>query len=686
LRYKFCKRRSLIYMIISATLTLAAGSGHSSTVGNTSFVFNIENYSEVWDLPFPCDLGVRVDGTINMRGFPDTVLKKTVRRIKHAVEHGYGFSTNSTIYFAFNKPLHQRHIPVTLTTIQPGSPVFLMDIDPDSPERGRRFPLRLKFQKNKPRLGFGPKNLLSVLPVPGFVLRENTTYAVVIMDTLRDADHKLLNSPPAFKALKRGEVPEGKMGRKAAELYGPMFKFLRTKNVNVDRIAAATVFKTGDPTERMRKMYEAAVAMLPISFSEPLKMTREYDDFYVLEGAVMLPQYQPGEFPYKKDKEGIIVFDGEGKPIVQRRERVPVCLSVPKGKMPSSGWPLMIYIHGTWGISTQHVDRGPVMHDAKNEVAPPGTGPSMILAHRGIATVGAALPGWMERNNNDDMIKYYNFFNIEAIRDNIIQGATEQSMLLRSMTDLKLNSDLCPRTDSSAGYNGKIYFDPNLIFGMGQSLGSIILGPLGAVETEFKVIFPSGSGAHMGNFVARMNPYNHDRLRKKGVGMAESFGVDMFHPIMALSQTVLAPADPGSFMRHIIEDPFPGRKPKHVWLTLGQFDHYFSPEAQNAILIGSGLDFVGEVNDGSTPEILALAGKKPLKYPVSGNIKTKDGVIITGVAMHYEQIGALDGHHINFQRHETKYQYGCFLRSYIDEGVPTLYPPHRPWDSPCGVY
>ncbi len=32
----------------------------------------------------------------------------------------------------------------------------------------------------------GPKNLLALLPLPGFVLRENTTYAAVVMKKLGD--------------------------------------------------------------------------------------------------------------------------------------------------------------------------------------------------------------------------------------------------------------------------------------------------------------------------------------------------------------------------------------------------------------------------------------------------------------------------------------------------------------------
>ena len=675
--------RIIAVLLVLASLFVVAGPGYSDGAGDVSFVFNVENYSSVWDVPFPSDMGVMPDGTINVKGFPNTFLRKTVRHIKSAVANGYGYSTCPTIYFTFNKPLHPSRLPDTLTTLQSGSPIFLVDIDPDSPERGRRFPLRVKFDRKRPRLDFGPKNMLSVLPVPGFALRENTTYAVVIMDTLRDYDHKRLNAPPAFEAMKHGKIPSGETGKKAFEIYTPLFDFLREEGADINRVVAATVFTTGDPTVRLRKVFGAVSQMPPIKLVEPLKVTREYPDFYVLEGAIMFPQFQPGVPPFKGGKGGVIEFDANSNPIVVRSERAPVCVSIPKSKMPAGGWPLMLYIHGTEGISTQFIDRGPIMHDAKTEVAPAGSGPAMIWAHRGIAAVGAALNQNGQRGYDPSMIPYYNFFNIEAMRDNFIQSAAESAMLLRTMKSLKIDSSLCPDTDASASPDGKIYFDPNTIFGMGQSLGSIILGTYGAVETDMKVLFPSGAGIHFGVFVSRMNPFGKDSLREKNEGLGESLGFDIFHPIVTLSQTALAPSDPGSFMRHIIEEPFPGRKAKHVWLSLGQFDHYFSSESQNGVMVGLGLDLVGPVNDASTPEILALAGKKPKPYPVTGNMTAADGSKITGVALQYEQIGALDGHHINFQRHRTKFQYGCFLRSYIDNGVPTLYAPREPWDSPC---
>jgi hypothetical protein len=204
------------------------------------------------------------------------------------------------------------------------------------------------------------------------------------------------------------------------------------------------------------------------------------------------------------------------------------------------------------------------------------------------------------------------------------------------------------------------------------------------VETDVIALVPSGAGATWGLMMAEGNPAGFKSMRVSGEGITEKVGMDIFHPFISLMQTAMAPADPASFMRHIILEPFPGRKAKNVWLAYGQFDEYFAPSSQAAIITGLGLDLMGDVNDGTVLELMGMTGKQVQPYPVSGNIKTKSGERVTGVAVQYEQVGPLDGHHINFQRTETKYQYGCFLYSLIKDGTPTMYAPKEPWQSTCG--
>ena len=52
-----------------------------------------------------------------------------------------------------------------------------------------------------------------------------------------------------------------------------------------------------------------------------------------------------------------------------------------------------------------------------------------------------------------------------------------------------------------------------------------------------------------------------------------------------------------------------------------------------------------------------------------------DGNPVTAVLVEALEDGIMDGHHINFQLDAMKYQYGCFLRTLLDTGMPILLEP-----------
>jgi hypothetical protein len=73
-----------------------------------------------------------------------------------------------------------------------------------------------------------------------------------------------------------------------------------------------------------------------------------------------------------------------------------------------------------------------------------------------------------------------------------------------------------------------------------------------------------------------------------------------------------------------------------------------------------------------------MAGLDVADYPVAGNLRSRGGIHVTGVVVEAIEDGNLDGHHVNYQLDELKYQYGCFLRTFIDTGMPVLLEPNDP--------
>ncbi len=636
--------------------------------------FELSGQGGFFKMPFPTDLRRNADGTVNLDDFPPTLLFWLVGTYPGLAEKN-GFSTATTIYFRFTGPIPTDGFPKTARdSVKPDSTLLLIDIDADSPERGRNFPLIWKFYDHRQTWISGGDNILAMMPLPGFLLRENNTYAAIILNSASGPSR-----PGVMADLLSGQAPKAKLGKKAVQVYKPLRKWLADPNcpVKKEEIMIATVFTTGTPSAEMMKMWKAIQEMPAVKLVEPIRVEREYPEYYVLRTKWLAPQFQTGLPPYSF-VGGSIAYDKKGMPIIQRYQKVPMVITVPKTAMPGSGFPLLHFIHGTEGVSNQVVDRGKTFDPHGGPEA--GKGPALVVAKRGIASFGSALPQNGERGGDKTMLLYYSFFNGEGIKNNLIQSAAEQIMLLKLFKELKIPASLCPETKLPDGQK-EIYFDRDRLFSMGQSLGSLVLGIYAGVEPSLKAIIPSGEGGHWGLFAVRGNFINAPSLNKSGKGMFEVLNLDIFHPTMCMFQTALAPSDPLSFTPFIIEHPLQG-DPKNVWMGIGLYDHFFRPESQNAILAGLGLDLAGTVIDDRALEYLELGGRKVIAYPVSGNIKA-EGKPVTGVAVQYKMDNILDGHHINYQLDEPKYQYGCFLQSYTQKGEAEVDAP-KDLNAECG--
>jgi len=657
--------RTLVWFLSFLLITSMAGVANAKDV---KAEFEVSEVSGFWKMPFPNDMRRNADGTVNLQGFPPTLMFWLLQSYP-AVAEKAGWSIAPTIYFRFSGAVNVKNLPGTAKdSLSADTKIMLMDIDPKSPDQGKKFPLIWRYYDKEISWAAGHKNILAMMPVAGFVLRENTTYAAIVLKSLGGSDGAL-GASKKFEDVMAGKNLEGEFGSKAQAAYAPLLKFLGSAKspVKIDEIAVATVFTTANASDEMLRMWNAVQKMPLIKLVEPVTLAREYPDYYVLKSVWRAPQFQRG-FPPYSFMGGGVYWDKNNMPILTRYENVPITIAIPKMKMPQKGFPLLMFIHGTAGDSFQVIDRGKTF-DPHGKPAK-GEGPALIAARRGIAAMGSAVPQSRERHGDSQMILYYSVFNGKGLKNNVLQSAAEQMMLVRLFKEIKIDATLCPKTQAGGK---EIFFNTELFFGMGQSLGSLILGPLAGVEPVFKAIIPSGEGGEWKLLVSRGNILDIKSLNQSGKGMFEVIGLDKFHPGMALFQMAMTPVDPITFAPHIIKEPLQGN-PKDVWMSMGLFDHFFRPESQDGLMAGMGMDFAGDVVDDRVLEYLELSGRKRLDYPISGNL-TSQGKKVTGVAVQYKMDDILDGHHVNFQLDAPKYQYGCFLQSYVRDGKATAYGP-----------
>ncbi len=218
-----------------------------------------------------------------------------------------------------------------------------------------------------------PTNLVAFAPRPGIVLRPSTRYAYVIRNEFAPG----FGPPAAFSVLAQGNAPAGALGSGASALYAPLWPVLATAGIPLDDVLVATVFTTGDELGRVRTMTESLRAAQAVTIDNLALVNGDtYEGFCRLDGTVTMPQYQQGTQPF--DSMGTFALDSSGVPTMQSTMTIPISITLPKIAMPSGGFPLYQFFHGSGGLSTDVVNLG--YSPTSADIPTPGEGPGYIVA------------------------------------------------------------------------------------------------------------------------------------------------------------------------------------------------------------------------------------------------------------------------------------------------------------------
>lgn len=634
-----------------------------------------------WDLPMPSDLRLTEAGGPDYTGFPNPNELSLIEGVRKVAMDRKGFPVIPVAYFRFTAPLPAQDAKV-IVAADKASKVLLVDVDPASDERGRLFPT----VATTPEVDlYTPENLLAVAPRPGFVLAPNRKYAVVVQRSLGDAEGNQLDVPEGLAALASGKTPEGALGEKAAALYAPLWETLDTIGVDRAEVAAATVFTTGDVVKSTFEISSAVKEKLAVEITD---LALDPDDgatherFCELRGKVVYPQFQTGAPPF--DTDGLFELDANGLPIQQRDEEAPIAVAIPKGPMPVGGYPLVVYFHGSGGLSTQFVDRGKIYTpDGEPEK---GKGPAHELAFHGIASAGSALPVNPERLPGAGETEYLNLNNLAAMRDTFRQGVIEQRLFIEALRKIQIDPALLAGCDGATLPAGEtsFHFSEDDLLAQGQSMGGMYTNMIGSTEPRIRAVVPTGAGGFWTYFILETSLIP-GIASKVGVLLLQTMvPLTFMHPALSLSETALEPADPMVYMPRLGRRPLEGHPVRPIYEPVGQGDSYFPTVLYDAIVLAYGHPMAGDVVWPEMQESLALDGLDGvLPYPVVDNLKSKaGGAPYTGVVVQYEGDGIYDPHGIYGQLDEVKYQYGCFFSTFLQTGKASVLAP-KPLGTPC---
>lgn len=594
--------------------------------------------------PFPSDARKKA-GKLDLAGFPTPGTEllgwDPVQRYVDAV------SGSESAWGAYPTVIFRFSAPVDFDSFRsPNTTVNWIDVTPGAPEYGSN--AGLYWFASEGRSKYVCEHWFGVRRPRGAPLLPGHTYAIWLTTEARDKVGQPVKASPQLVALMGDAPPADPALADPHTAFAPFRAYLADQGMPASSVLNAAVVTVGDHRAPMREL-AAAVEAAPAPTSagwvrcgggaaSPCPDASgdracgagdpAFDEYHAL---VSLPIFQQGEAPYLEAPAGKLQTSA---PV--RSEDVCMALTVPKGTMPTAGWPVVVFAHGTGGSFRSHV--GDTVAGALANAAAPGG--SVQFAVLGIDQVQHGPRRGSSTKSPNDL--FFNFANPDAARGNPLQGAADQVALGRFAAGLDL--------DAATTGGDAIKLDPANVFFFGHSQGATHGSLAMPYADAYRAVVLSGNGASlMHSLLTKTKPVNISAAVPFVLGDFDATGKlsggDM-HPVLTLLQHWIDQADPLNYARVVGRFPETGHAPKHVFQTFGLGDTY-STEATMATYAIAG-DFAMAAHDPSAdPPSTAFEGRTVAPVPLSGNA-TVETVAYTLAVRQYGPPADRDGHFVAF--------------------------------------
>ncbi|MBI2895635.1 MAG: hypothetical protein HYY06_18910 [Deltaproteobacteria bacterium] len=557
--------------------------------------------SGFYDLPYPSDLRRLEPVGIDLEGFPNPTFSAQIdtfiRLLRDQVD---GFSTNGAMYARFTGPIDESLLPDPTASREEGSCVALIDLD-----SGVRLPIEVRFQADAS--DYWAPSTLAVRPVSGFVLGPRTRYALVVTADLTAAGGEPIVVAEDLRAILGSTEGDDATDDATMRVYGSAIERLGELGLAPERIVSLAVFTTMDPVSGL---FSAAEALKrDVAAPEVTEIFRDSNrDGYtaVIGRYAPAPFYQSGAEPFDEPGSGAIVFEN-GEPVLQREDELRFALAVPDGDMPESGFPLVVYSHGTGG------DYKSFMQDGTAE----------RLAAVGIASIGfdQVLHGERAPPDSQPETSFFNFLNPIAGRDNNRQSALDNVQQARLAPNLVVPSDLLPGGDD-------VFFDPDRQVFFGHSQGGLNGSLFLAIDDSVLGGVLSGTAGGIGwAILLKTEPTDILELFELILDLdRERENLDIFHPLITLLQTFIDPSDPLNFAPYWYSEPRVGAG-RSILQTEGLLDALSPPPGIESVAVAGRLPLIDPVAQPVLGlDLLELGDFSP---PVTANVTSAGGDAFT---------------------------------------------------------
>jgi predicted esterase len=676
--------RSFVVLLASfvtvscGTLVSACGSSSTTASSGGRAMYRVpaaveELTATAWyDQPWPSDLRREADGTVRVAGLynprENVLIEDYLRATKGLFK---GFSPAASGFLRFTVPIDPKTLPETpAASLDPHASVQIIDVDPASPERGKRHLLETSWRRDEGV--FWLPNTLAVAPALGYPLRPTTRYAIVVTKKVHGEDGGEIRPSDDLEAI-LGLRATTATNEKAKATLAPYVAELATAGIPAADIAHATFFTTNDPTSELFAIADAVPNQVPAPTVADASWAakEERTDFDVYEGTYgPTPNYQQGNIPFKKTEDGgSFVFDAAGAPILQNTFTMRFSLAIPKAAAcppPAAGYPMVLYAHGTGGDYRSLVSEG-------NSVA-------QSLAVKCVASMGVdqifhgtrpgAPPEGTPNREGEIQLTFFNLNNPLAARTSGRQSAVDVVQQTRLFTETHVT---VPATISRTG--ASIGFDASRIVFYGHSQGGVN-GPLYmAADSHARGGVLSGTGAMITiALLEKTKPEPSVAAAVKTLLQLfreEDEGeLTLFHPVMSLAQMIVDATDPVHYMPRIISRPRDGFAPKSVYQTEGIAadgvgDSYAPPHGIEVASVALGLPRMAPgIKVVREAEFSGIADVTIPSDGLSGNLA---GGQASGVLAQFTPAAKSDGHFVIFDVPAARAQAAGFCRNLADD-------------------
>jgi predicted esterase len=671
---------------------------------------DVAGTGDFYRLPFPNDIRIK-NGLVSLAGHPKPGRRilpiDVVDEYLSAIEaESTGFGANQAVYFRLSKAFNTTSFP-------PDCGSDLVDITPGSPTYGLSPGLRCGAQISRSTYVCGP--YLWVRPPVGSPLRPGTTYAAVVKkNSFVDLAGATFGPDDDFTTM-LGAVPPSDSDLAAAyAAYRPLRDYLvaakdLTNGAAMSRFAAEDLIAGAVFTVEKYEDPLAAIDNAIASISTPeiaavvhcgdpgvispcddgqagsahvrgcLPADAAGPSFDTYQGTISLPIFQQGNPPYLTPADGgniqyEVASDGGGAApdldgggaydggamaigpaltaVVQRTEKVCFSLTVPKGVAPASGWPLVVYGHGTGGSYRSIVDLG-LGQDFADGNAPAGLASTVGATPVPMATLG--YDGIMHGTRAGGSTKpvgelVYNFLNPRAARDNALQAAADLLAIPRAVPALAAQG---------------IPIDAKRLALYGHSQGGNGASLVAARQSSYRTIVMSGTGGMLiYTLLGKTQPVNIPAVLPYVLG--ETGPVDASNPVLNLMQMYFERSDSVNFGRRLFGEPLAGMTPHHILHVLGTNDSYSVIDTQQAYALSAPFQVALPVVDNF--------GLPPIAPPVRNNQFFGQMDDVTAVELQYQPTAAYDGHFVSTQNPSARAAIQQMLVTTFRDGIPTVSP------------